>query len=56
MRAPLRLIVTDTAPLITLAMADERDLILRPGLPVSIPDAVHVEATRPRGEPDRGLS
>ena len=48
MKAPLRLIVTDTSPLITLAMADELDLILRPRLPVSIPDAVYVEATRLR--------
>jgi hypothetical protein len=48
MNAPLRLIVTDTSPLITLALADELDLILRPGVPVSIPDAVYVEATRLR--------
>ncbi len=42
------LIVTDTSPLITLALADALDVLLRPGLPVSIPDAVYVEATRVR--------
>ena len=42
------LIVTDTSPLITLALADELDLLLRPGIPVSIPDAVYIEATRIR--------
>jgi hypothetical protein len=40
------LIVTDASPLITLAVANELDVLLRPGLPVEIPDAVHTEATR----------
>ena len=45
------LIVTDTSPLITLALADSLDALLRPGLPVSIPDAVYIEATRIRAAP-----
>ena len=48
MTKALRLIVTDTSPLITLAMAGELDLILKPAIAVSIPDAVYVEATRVR--------
>ena len=51
MRAPFSLIVTDTSPLFTLVLADALDVLLRPGLPVSIPDAVYVEATRVRGAP-----
>lgn len=43
-----RLFVTDTSPLITLAMADALDLLLKPEIPISIPDAVYVEATRIR--------
>ena len=45
------LIVTDTSPLITLALADSLGALLRPGLPVSIPDAVYIEATRIRAAP-----
>jgi hypothetical protein len=45
------LIVTDTSPLITLALADALGALLRPGLPVSIPDAVYIEATRVRVAP-----
>jgi hypothetical protein len=45
---PFSLIVTDTSPLITLALANSLDALLRPGLPVSIPDAVYIEATRIR--------
>ena len=30
---------------------DSLDVLLRPGLPVSIPDAVYIEATRVRGAP-----
>ena len=52
--APLTLIVTDTSPLITLALADSLDVLLRPNLPISIPDAVYVEATRVRGTPGAG--
>ena len=51
MSAPFRLIVTDTSPLFTLVLADSLDVLLRPGLPVSIPDAVYLEATRMRGAP-----
>jgi len=40
------LIVTDTSPLFTLVLADALDTLLRPGLAVSIPDAVYIEATR----------
>ena len=46
MTRPFRLIVTDTSPLFTLVLADALDVLLRPGLPVSIPDAVYIEATR----------
>jgi len=51
---PFSLIVTDTSPLITLVMADALDILLRPGLPVSIPDAVYIEATRVHGAPGAG--
>lgn len=51
MSGPFRLIVTDTSPLLTLALAESLDALLRPTLPVSIPDAVYVEATRVRGAP-----
>jgi hypothetical protein len=45
------LIVTDTSPLFTLVLADSLDVLLRPKLPVSIPDAVYIEATRVHGAP-----
>lgn len=45
------LIVTDTSPLFTLVLADALDVLLRPALPVSIPDAVYIEATRVHGAP-----
>ena len=45
------LIVTDTSPLLTLALAESLDVLLRPGIPITIPDAVYVEATRVRGAP-----
>ncbi len=51
MSGPYRLIVTDTSPLFTLVLADALDILLRPGLPISIPDAVYIEATRVRGAP-----
>ena len=51
MSGPYRIIVTDTSPLFTLVLADSLDMLLRPGLPVSIPDAVYIEATRVRGAP-----
>jgi len=50
-KRPFRLIVTDTSPLLTLVLADSLDVLLRPGLAVSIPDAVYIEATRVRGAP-----
>jgi hypothetical protein len=46
-----RLIVTDTSPLFTLVLAGSLDVLLRPGLAVSIPDAVYIEATRVHGAP-----
>jgi hypothetical protein len=48
---PFSLIVTDTLPLFTLVLANSLDVLLRPGLPVRIPDAVYVEATRVHGAP-----
>lgn len=51
MTRPFGLIVTDTSPLFTLVMADSLDVLLRPGLPVNIPDAVYIEATRVHGAP-----
>ena len=43
MSAPFSLIVTDTSPLLTLALADALDALLRPRLRVRIPDAVFIE-------------
>jgi len=51
MSHPFNLIVTDTSPLFTLVLADALDTLLRPGLAVSIPDAVYIEATRVHGAP-----
>jgi hypothetical protein len=51
MTEPFSLIVTDTSPLFTLVLAGALDTLLRPGLPVTIPDAVYVEATRVHGAP-----
>lgn len=51
MSTPFNIIVTDTSPLFTLVLADALDALLRPGLPVSIPDAVYIEATRVHGAP-----
>ncbi|HTT80864.1 MAG TPA: hypothetical protein VMF86_14405 [Stellaceae bacterium] len=51
MTEPFSLIVTDTSPLITLALAEALDALLRPGLPIRIPDAVYIEATRVHGAP-----
>ncbi|GEM_PF-646270 len=51
MTKPFSLIVTDTSPLLTLTLADSLDALLRPELPVSIPDAVYIEATRVHGAP-----
>lgn len=44
--------VMDTGPLITLAAADSLDYLLRPGVPVYVPDAVLYEATRDGGALD----
>ena len=49
MSGPFRLIVTDTSPLFTLVLGQSLDSLIRPMLPVNIPDAVYVEATRVRG-------
>lgn len=51
MKHPFGLIVTDTSPLFTLVLADALDVLLRPGIPVTIPDAVYIEATRVHGAP-----
>jgi|1185.fasta_scaffold12100_3 hypothetical protein len=51
MNRPFALIVTDTSPLFTLVLAGALDTLLRPGLPVRIPDAVYIEATRVHGAP-----
>lgn len=51
MTGPYSLIVTDTSPLFTLVLAGSLDVLLRPGLPVRIPDAVYLEATRVHGAP-----
>jgi hypothetical protein len=48
---PFSLIVTHTSPLFTLVLAGALDALLRPGIPVSIPDAVYIEATRVHGAP-----
>jgi hypothetical protein len=48
---PFSLIVTDTSPLFTLVLAGSLDVLLRPGIAVSIPDAVYIEATRVHGAP-----
>jgi hypothetical protein len=40
------LIIPDSSPLITLAAAEALDTLLKPGLPVLIPDGVHWEVTR----------
>ena len=53
MSKPYSLIITDTSPLITLALADSLDALLRPGLTVHIPDAVYTEAIRIRDAPVR---
>ena len=54
MSRPFSLIVTDTSPLFTLVLAGALDALLKPGLPVSIPDAVYIEATRVHGAPGAG--
>lgn len=38
------LIVTDASPLITLAKAEALDILLFPGWPIAVPDAVYSEA------------
>ena len=39
------LIVCDASPLITLALADQLDVLFKPGWPITVPDAVYREAT-----------
>jgi hypothetical protein len=41
----VRILIMDTGPLITLAVAESLDYLLLPGLPVIIPDAILYEAT-----------
>jgi hypothetical protein len=48
---PYSLIVTDTSTLFTLALAGSLDVLLRPGMPIRIRDAVYIEATRVHGAP-----
>jgi hypothetical protein len=50
MPVDVRIIVSDTPPLITLAAAKSLDYLLYPALPVIIPDAVFVEATNVAGK------
>ncbi len=50
MTVEIRLIVTDAAPLISLAAAKSLDYLLYPNLPVIIPDAVFHEATASSGK------
>jgi hypothetical protein len=50
MAVDIKLIVTDAAPLITLAAAQSLDYLLYPELPVLIPDAVFHEATAAAGK------
>lgn len=50
MAIDIRIIVTDAAPLITLAAAQSLDYLLYPDLPVLIPDAVFHEATAAAGK------
>lgn len=40
------IVVPDSSPLITLAMANALDLLLKPGLPILVPDGVHWEVAR----------
>ncbi len=44
------IIVTDTSPLITLSLAGELDILLKPDIQVYVPDAVYFEATQPRSK------
>ena len=41
----LRILIIDTGPLITLAVAESLDYLFLPGMPVIIPDAILYEAT-----------
>lgn len=50
MAVDVRIVVTDTPPLITLAAAQSLDYLLYPALPVIIPDAVFHEATQAAGK------
>ena len=47
----ISLILTDASPLITLAVADELDTLLLPGVLVIVPDMVRFEVTRQAGKP-----
>jgi len=49
MASNIKIVVTDTPPLVTLAAAKSLDYLLYPSLPVIIPDAVFHEATASSG-------
>jgi predicted nucleic acid-binding protein len=51
----LSIIVTDTGPLITLAVADSLDVLLLPDLPVIIPDMVRHEVIQDLSKPGAAL-
>lgn len=46
MNTPYSIIIPDSSPLITLAAADALDLLLKPKIPVMVPDGVHWETVR----------
>lgn len=50
MAIDIRIIVTDAAPLITLAVGQHLDYLLYPNLPILIPDAVFHKATASAGK------
>ena len=50
MEIEVKIVVTNTSPLITLAAAQSLDYLLYPALPVIIPDAVYYEATAGAGK------
>lgn len=51
----LALIVTDSGPLITLAVADALDVLFLAGIPVIVPDMVRYEVTRDQSRPGAAM-
>ena len=49
----LSLIVTDSGPLITLAVAGSLDVLLLPGLPVIVPEGIHALEVGESGNKDQ---